>query len=32
MSIRKTTAMATMGMCAVVGIAAYRIGRARADG
>lgn len=32
MNIRRTSALATLGLCALVGVVAYRIGRARADG
>ncbi|MBK6534929.1 MAG: hypothetical protein IPF99_36930 [Deltaproteobacteria bacterium] len=32
MNIRKTSALVTLGLCALVGVVAYRVGRARADG
>ncbi len=32
MNIRKTAAIATLGLCSMVGVVAYRVGRARADG
>jgi hypothetical protein len=32
MNIRKTSALVTLGLCSLVGVVAYRVGRARADG
>jgi hypothetical protein len=32
MSIRRTSALAALGLCTMVGVVAYRVGRARADG
>jgi len=32
MNIRKTSVLATLGLCSLVGVVAYRVGRARADG
>ncbi len=32
MNIRRTSALAALGLCTLVGVVAYRVGRARADG
>lgn len=32
MNIRRTSALAALGLCTLVGVVAYRLGRARADG